>query len=126
MLSSKTLFLGVYTAERGILRMLFLPLCYLFLFSPFTLLALRYYNLHQTALEYIPQGCKTPDIWPQLFVAIITVFLATRIISGADSTVSKDGGKRRIQLLPFWIPAVRHWGNIVFGGEGWLKTVRYV
>ncbi|KAF2272299.1 uncharacterized protein EI97DRAFT_406550 [Westerdykella ornata] len=123
MISSKTLFLGVHTSN-GIIRNLFLPLCHLLLFSPFALLALRHYRLDQQILEHVPEDYKTPDIWPQVFIAIIAVLLATRIISGSNSGLGKIDGKRRVQLLPFWIPGFRHWGNLVFGGETWLKSVR--
>lgn len=118
------LFLGVYSAEGGILRVLFQPLCYLFLSSPFALLVSRYYGLHQKALEHIPQDYKTPDIWPQLFVAIVAILLVTRVISGKNIGASKDGGKRRVQFLPYWIPGIKHLGNIVVGGDGWLRNVR--
>jgi hypothetical protein len=124
MLSAKTFFLAVYTPERSILRVLFLPLCYTFLLSPFILLASRYYSVYQKLLQYIPNDYTTPEIWPQLFLAIITVSVATRFISSYNVSAEKDGGKRRVQLLPYWIPGVRHWFNIVFGGEEWLKAVR--
>lgn len=123
MVSSKTVFLGVYMSG-GLLRLLFLPLCYLFLLFPFALLSLRYFKLDQEVLRLVPTDYKAPDTWPQIFIALVTVFLATRLISGVSNSHSKHGGKRRVQLLPFWIPGVRHWGNFVFGGERWLKSIR--
>lgn len=121
MLSAKTLFLGVYTAN-GILSRLFVPVCYVFSLSPFGLLFLRYSGLGQKLLDSVPQHYRTPDIWPQIFLALVALLLATRVASGRDG--SGVNGTRRVQLLPYWIPGVKHWWNLVFGGEKWLKSIR--
>ncbi|KAF2253661.1 hypothetical protein BU26DRAFT_478024 [Trematosphaeria pertusa] len=117
------LFLGVYASNGGI-RRLFLPLVYLLFSSPFVILLLRYYRLDSKVRAYVPLDFKAPDILPQVFISLVAVLLATRAISGSNWSSSKDGRKRRVQLLPYWIPGVRHWGSIVFGGEGWMKSVR--
>jgi hypothetical protein len=113
----KSLFSGVY-ASNGCIRLVFLPLCYALLISPFALLLIRLYKIR--TVEYISDYYGAADIIPQLFVFLVTVSLATRSLSG----VSKNERKGRVQLYPYWLPGIRHWGNIVFGGEGWLKSVR--
>ncbi|KAF2742256.1 hypothetical protein M011DRAFT_453519 [Sporormia fimetaria CBS 119925] len=121
MVSSKTVFLGVYTSG-GLLTWLFLPLCYLLLLSPFVLLALRYTDFDQRVLHYIPDVARTPDVWAQVLIAFVAVALATRFLSARHG--ARDERPRRVQLLPYWIPGVRHWGNVVLQGENWLKSVR--
>jgi hypothetical protein len=114
---SKSLFSGVYASNGGI-RLVFLPLCYALLISPFALLFVRLYKIK--TLGYITDSYGAADIVPQLFVLLVTASLATRSLSG----VSKNDRKGRVQLYPYWLPGIRHWANIVFGGEGWLKSVR--
>jgi hypothetical protein len=113
----KNLFSGVYASNGGI-RLVFLPLCYALLISPFALLFIRLYKIK--TLGYITDSYGAADIIPQLFIFLVTVSLATRSLSG----VSKNDRKGRVQLHPYWLPGVRHWVNIVFGGEEWLKSVR--
>ncbi|KAH7122694.1 hypothetical protein B0J11DRAFT_436784 [Dendryphion nanum] len=124
-LSSKSLFLGVYASGTSI-RLLFLPLCYLFLSSPFLVLVARFYKLDKKILEHVPEVYKRSDTYPQVFAALATVALFTRLLTGTKigSGGSSYGGKRRVQLLPYWVLRLRHWGNVVFGGESWLKGVR--
>ncbi|ORX93318.1 hypothetical protein BCR34DRAFT_240247 [Clohesyomyces aquaticus] len=119
MVSARSLLLGVYTSN-SLIRLLFLPSCYLILSSPFIALCVWKFDLHQ---NYFPHGYTTPDIWPQLFVSIVGIFLATRAISGNSNGFAKVQGKRRVQLLPYWIPGVKHWLSAVFGGQRWLKGV---
>ncbi|PSN59878.1 hypothetical protein BS50DRAFT_579681 [Corynespora cassiicola Philippines] len=118
--SLKSLFLGVH-ASNATIRTLFLPFCYLVLTSPFILLVLRYFGFRVE--NSIPHQAKAPEFVPQVLISFVAVFLATRIISGTLGS-KNGGGKRRVQLLPFWVPGPRHWGNVVFGGEAWLRKVR--
>ena len=121
--AARNLFLAVYGAG-GIIKMLFLPICYFILFSPFiTLLAIRY-QLHTKLPALIPLRYTAADFLPQVFISLVAIFLATRVISGRPSN-HKNGGPRRIQLNPYWIPFLRNWGDILFGGERWLKSIRY-
>jgi hypothetical protein len=122
---SKNLFLGVY-ASSATIRALFLPLCYVFLASPFALLLIRYYGADQLLLAYIPSTYKKPETIPQLFVTLVGILLVQRLISGNLHGAAQKGGKRRIQLLPYWIPGIRHCANVVFGGQDWMKDVRWV
>ncbi|KAF2205808.1 hypothetical protein GQ43DRAFT_477048 [Delitschia confertaspora ATCC 74209] len=119
---TRNLFLGVY-ASNGFIRWLFLPLCYLLLTSPFLYIILRRYSLYTPFLEAIPKHWTTPDILPQVFVSLIAFCLATRVISGKN-LCSANGGQRRVQLIPYWVPGLRHLGNVVSGGERWFKRVR--
>ena len=119
----KGLFRGVYGSNR-VIRMLFLPFCYLLLSSPFLLVLARYYQFDSRLFEVFGTEKRLTDIALQVFVGLIAFLLPTRILSGKSSDRDQDGGKRRVQQIPYWIPGVRHWGNIVFGGEGWLKKVR--
>lgn len=123
MVSSKSLFLGVY-ASSGLIRLLFLPLCYLFLASPFLLLALRYLKVYQKVPEIVPKEYSASDIGLPIIFTVVWTCIATRFLSNRNNVSIKHDGKRRVQFLPYWIPALRHWGNVTFGGEGWLKGVR--
>ncbi|KAF2261062.1 hypothetical protein CC78DRAFT_535955 [Lojkania enalia] len=119
----KNLFLGVYASNAGI-RLLFLPLCYAFIISPFAVLFARKYNIHQKLIEYIPEDYKTADRLPQLFLSLVPVILATRLISGRRYGAVDEGRKRRVQLLPYWIPGFRHCINVWFGGDSWFNGIR--
>ncbi|KAH7348054.1 hypothetical protein BKA66DRAFT_432647 [Pyrenochaeta sp. MPI-SDFR-AT-0127] len=123
--SLRTLFLAVYTSN-GIIRVLFLPLCYIALLSPFTLAIAYFFGLDQAIRRLIPEDFSWFDLLPQIVLSAVFLLLPTRLLSGSgDATKSKDGGgKRRVQSLPYWIPGVRNFGSIAFGGEEWLKGVR--
>ncbi|KAF2731214.1 hypothetical protein EJ04DRAFT_499066 [Polyplosphaeria fusca] len=119
---SKNLFLGVY-ASNPIIRALFLPMCYAFLASPFALLVIRNYGLDQLLYDYIPTSYKRPEALPQLFVSLVAVLLVTRLVTGNRHGTSQKGGQRRVQLLPYWLPYLRHCAHVVFGGQRWMKDV---
>ncbi|KAK7190047.1 hypothetical protein DPSP01_006344 [Paraphaeosphaeria sporulosa] len=121
--SLKGLFLGVY-ASNSVIRTLFLPLCYLLLSSPFLLVFARYYGFDSRLFEFIGKDKSVKEIALQVFVGLIAATLPTRILSGKNWNSYQNGGTRRVQQIPYWIPQVRHWGSVVFGGEGWLKKVR--
>lgn len=123
--SFKGLFLAVY-ASNSIIRMLFLPLCYLLLSSPFLLVLVRYYGLDSKLFDNVGRDKSVKEIALQVFVGLVAASLPTRYFSGKDWNTVQDGGTRRVQQVPYWIPQVRHWGSVVFGGEGWLNKVRYV
>ncbi|KAF2637853.1 hypothetical protein P280DRAFT_406635 [Massarina eburnea CBS 473.64] len=118
----KGLFVGVY-ASNSVLRTLFLPLLYFVLASPFVTVLVFYLKPDLGALNFW-KNTSTTDILLQVFVSAIALLLPTRILTGKGLAGSKDAGKRKVQQLPYWIPGLRHWGNLVFGGEGWLKGVR--
>ncbi|KAF2868378.1 hypothetical protein BDV95DRAFT_670450 [Massariosphaeria phaeospora] len=124
----KNLFIGVYASNAAI-RLLFLPLCYLLLSSPFLAILTRRFALDKQVLAYIPRDFKTPDTLPQVFIALVVVSFLTRALSGTDvgsvaGGKEGGGGKRRVQCAPYWVPFARHWGNVVFRGEGWLRGLR--
>jgi hypothetical protein len=121
----KGLFVGVH-ASNGIIRAAFLPLCYLLLSTPFILVLARYYRIDSWISATLLKDRSLTDSALQAFVLLVVFLLPTRILSSRYQSVRNDGGKRRVQQVPYWIPGVRHWGNIVFGGEGWLRGVRYV
>lgn len=123
--SLKGLFLGVY-ASNGVIKVLFLPLCYLLLSSPFILVFSQYYGFNSKLLAIVGQGKSIKEIALQVFVGLIAASLPTRILSGRNWNSNQNGGKRRVQQIPYWIPGVRHLSGVVFGGEEWLKKVRYV
>ncbi|KAF1953170.1 hypothetical protein CC80DRAFT_478163 [Byssothecium circinans] len=118
----KGLFVGVY-ASNGVIRTLFLPLLYVLLSSPFITILVVYLKLDLGALN-VWKNTTTVDIVLQIFVTAVAFLLPTRLLSGRNSAGGNNGGKRRVQQIPYWIPALRHWGNVVFGGEGWLKGIR--
>jgi hypothetical protein len=122
--SLKGLFLGVY-ASNSVIRRLFLPLCYLFLSSPFLLVLARYYGFDSRLFELFGNDKSVQELALQVFVGIVAATLPTRVLSGKIWAQDRNGGPRRVQQIPYWIPQVRHWGSVVFGGEGWLKNVRY-
>ncbi|KAF2658999.1 hypothetical protein K491DRAFT_623686 [Lophiostoma macrostomum CBS 122681] len=124
MVSSKSVFLGVH-ASNGVIRRLFYPACLALTISPLVLLVLRYFNAYQQILDHIPSALKTSETWLQISIAVVWSCLVTRVLSGRNSNGgSTKDGKRRVQQLPYWIPSLRHWTNVFFGGEQWLKAVR--
>jgi hypothetical protein len=124
MASLRTLFLGVYSSN-GAIRVLFLPLCYVLLLSPFLTLAGYYFGFGQILKAYIPEDFSWTDLLPQVALSAVFLLLPTRLLSGSgDSSKNKDGGQRRVQSLPYWIPGFRHFWSIVLGGEKWLTGVR--
>ncbi|KAL6708145.1 hypothetical protein ACN47E_003329 [Coniothyrium glycines] len=124
MASFRTLFLAVYTSN-SLIRVLFLPLCYLALSSPFVLAIAWYFGLGYLLQSLVPQDFSWFDVLPQIALSAVLLLLPTRLLSASGNAVkSKDGRKRRVQSLPYWIPGVRHLSSIVFGGEDWLKSIR--
>jgi hypothetical protein len=123
--SLRTLFLGVY-ASNGIIRTLFLPLCYLTLFSPFALAIAWYFGFGQILQTFIPDNFSWVDILPPFAISAVFVLLPTRLLSSSGKVDKSKDGKRRVQSLPYWIPGARHLGSIAFGGEEWLNGVRLV
>jgi len=120
----KGLFLGVYASSNSI-RVLFLPLCYLLLASPFLLVVGRYFQIDSKISSALSTERSNTDILLQLFVGLVAFCLPTRILSGRNWDRDHNEGKRRVQQMPYWIPSLRHWGNVVFFLEGFLKAVRY-
>ena len=124
MASLRTLFLGVY-ASNAVIRVLFLPLCYVLLLGPFLTLAGYYLGFGRTLRAYVPEDFSWIDLLPQIVLSTVFVLLPTRLLSGwGHATKSDHGGKRRVQSLPYWIPGSRHFWSVIFGGERWLKGVR--
>jgi hypothetical protein len=123
--SLRTLFLGVYTSN-SIIRTLFLPLCYLTLFSPFALAIAWYLGFAQILSRFIPDNFSWVDILPPFAISAVFVLLPTRLLSASGKVSKSNDGKRRVQSLPYWIPGARHLGSIAFGGEEWLNGVRLV
>lgn len=121
----KGLFVGVYASNGGI-KAMFLPVLYLLLSAPLISVLIYYSHIKTEFLNNLLPARNPTDILLQIFVSVIAFTLPTRILSGRNWKNTHDGGKRRIQQIPYWIPGLRHWFNIVFGGEGWLKGVRYV
>jgi hypothetical protein len=122
--SLRTLFLGVYSSQ-SIIRTLFLPTCYVLLFSPFLTLAGYYLGFGQKLNAYIPEDLSWFDFFPQIALVTVLILLPTRLLSALGTSANKYlYGKRRIQPLPYWIPGFRHFWNIATGGEAWLKSVR--
>ena len=126
MASLRTLFLGVHASNR-VIRVLFLPVCYVLLLTPFLTLAGYYFGLGQKVSAYVPDDFSWFDLLPQIALSAVFLLLPTRLFSArSDVGPSKDGGKRRVQSLPYWIPGVRHFWSVIFGGERWLNGVRWV
>ncbi|KAF1362191.1 hypothetical protein EJ07DRAFT_109161 [Lizonia empirigonia] len=124
MVSLKGLFLAVY-ASNGIIRTVFLPIWYMLLLSPFIAVVAYYYGLGQILQDAVGDDFSWFDILPQFAISAVFLLLPTRLLSGAGSAAkSKDGGKIRVQSLPYWIPGVRHLGSIASGGEEWLRAIR--
>ncbi|KAL1793631.1 hypothetical protein ACET3X_008613 [Alternaria dauci] len=121
--SLRTLFLSVY-ASNGIIRTLFLPLCYLTLFSPFLLALAWYFGLGPILEKAIPEDFSWFDLLPTFAISAVFVLLPTRLLSSSGKVAKSQDGKRRVQSLPYWIPGVRHLLSIAFGGEEWLNGVR--
>lgn len=125
MASLRTMFLGVQ-ASNGVVKALFLPLCYVALLSPFTLAAAWYFGLEQVIENYSPEELSLYDILPPIALTTVFILLPTRLLSvSGDAAKSKDGVTSKVQSLPYWIPGIRNLGSIIFGGEKWLKSVRY-
>ena len=122
----KTLFLGVHTSN-GIVKALFLPVSYVTLLSPFILAVAWYLGVGQTLQAYLSEDFSLFDILPQIALSAVFILLPTRLLSTSkDAPKGVDGGKRKVQALPYWIPGARHLGNLVLGGDQWLKSVRLV
>ena len=121
-ISAKILFLAVHTSN-ALIRSLFLPLCYLFLLSPFALLTIRYAIKNEKISTNFLASYDIKSLGLQVTFAVTWACIATRFLSnrGVDG---KGVGKRTVPNLPYWIPGLRHWGNVVFGGERWLKGIR--
>jgi hypothetical protein len=118
------LFVAVY-ASNGLIRSLFLPIWYSLLLSPFTLAIAYYYGLFESLQSFVGEEFSWFDILPQFAISAVFLLLPTRLLSGSGNTSkNKDGGKSRVQSLPYWIPGIRHLGSIVSGDEEWLKGVR--
>lgn len=126
MASLRTLFLAVYASNTAI-RVLFLPVCYVLLLAPFLTLAGYFLGFGQSMRAYIPEDFSWTDLLPQVVLSAVFLLLPTRLLSGwTNGNKSNDGGKRRIQSLPYWVPGFRNFWSIVSGGEVWLKGVRLV
>lgn len=124
MASLKGLFLAVY-ASNGIIRMLFLPIWYTLLLSPFLAVVAYYYGVAQTLRDFVGEDFSWFDVIPQFAISAVFVLLPTRLLSGSGSlNKSKNGGKSRVQPLPYWVPGVRHLGSIASGGQEWLRGIR--
>ena len=123
--SLKGLFLGVY-ASNGVIRVLFLPLCYLLLSTPFILAIGWYYGLNSRLPDSFSTEKTAKEIILQVVVGLLAASLPTRLLSGRswNRDQNENGGKRRVQQVPYWCPGVRHWPSVVYGGEEWLKKVR--
>ncbi|KAF2823634.1 hypothetical protein CC86DRAFT_327439 [Ophiobolus disseminans] len=122
--SLRTLFLGVY-ASNALIRVLFLPLCYVLLLSPFLTVAAYFLGFGKTLRAYVPEDFSWTDLLPQIVLATVFLLLPTRLLSGSGNASKADNGrKRRVQSLPYWIPGFRHFWSITLGGEKWLKGVR--
>jgi hypothetical protein len=124
MASLRTLFLGVY-ASNAVIRVLFLPLYYLLLLTPFLTLAGYYLGFGYSLRAYVPEDFSWTDLLPQIVLSSVFVLLPTRLLSGwRHANKSNHGGKRRVQSLPYWIPGFRHFWSLLLGGERWLKGLR--
>ena len=120
----KGLFVAVY-ASNGFIRSLFLPIWYSLLLSPFTLAIAYYYGVFEALQGFVGEDFSWFDILPQFAISAVFLLLPTRLLSGSGGTSkTKDGGKSRVQSLPYWIPGVRHLGSIVSGEEEWLRGIR--
>jgi len=124
MASLRTLFLGVH-ASNWLIRVLFLPLWYAALLSPFTLAVAWYFGLGRALHRFLPDEFSWFDLLPQLAIFSVFLLLPTRLLSAAGALSMSKDGKRRVQSLPYWIPWVRNLASLVFGGEPWLRSVRY-
>ncbi|USP75826.1 hypothetical protein yc1106_03100 [Curvularia clavata] len=121
--SLRMLFLAVH-ASNGIIRALFLPACYLTLFSPFVLVFAWYFGFLQRFENFIPEDFSWFDLLPQFALSAVLFLLPTRFLSASSATNKSKDGKRRIQSLPYWIPGLRNFTSIAFSGEEWLGGVR--
>ncbi|KAF2012882.1 hypothetical protein BU24DRAFT_352266 [Aaosphaeria arxii CBS 175.79] len=123
-LSPKTVFFSVYGSHTAV-RLAFLPLCYFLVFSPFLVLLVRYYGYDQEFVQRIPSRYRSPDALAQVFAALVTVGLFTRILTGTKfgNGSMRDGHKRNVNILPYWIPRLRHTPNLLFRGDSWLSSI---
>lgn len=121
--SLRTLFLAVHASNR-IIRALFLPACYLTLFSPFALVLAWYFGLLKSAENLIPEDFSWFDLLPQFALSAVVILLPTRFFSASSLVTKSKDGKRRVQSLPYWIPGFRNFANIALSGEEWLRSVR--
>ncbi|KAI8940956.1 hypothetical protein NX059_002207 [Plenodomus lindquistii] len=123
MASLRTLFHGVH-ASNGLIRALFLPTWYGVLLSPFALTIAWYFGLGQALQKRVPEDFTWFDVLPQIALLSVFLLLPTRLFSTSAIVANGKDGKRRVQSVPYWMPAFRSLGSLVFGGERWLKTVR--
>lgn len=123
-ISTKSLFLGVY-ASSALIRSLFLPVCYIFLLSPFALLSVRYASKEGKLPGLATADYDIKSLGLQAAFAITWACIVTRFLSNRGNDAKVDG-KRRVPVLPYWVPGLRHWSKVTFGGQGWLEGVRYV
>ncbi|KAL5121614.1 hypothetical protein ACEQ8H_000300 [Pleosporales sp. CAS-2024a] len=120
--SLRTLFLGVY-ASNAVIRILFLPICYILLLSPFATLAVYYLGFGERLQSLVVEDFSWVDLLPQIALLTVVVLLPTRLLSSSGGTSKSDDGKRRVGSLPYWILGFRHFWNIATSGEAWLKGV---
>jgi hypothetical protein len=124
--SLRTLFLSVY-ASNGAIRALFLPLCYTLLLSPFLVLVIYFTGLRHIFNAYLLPDFDLVNGLAPIVLSAVFLLLPTRLLSGyGGASMSKDGSKRRVQSLPYWIPGFRHFWSVAVEGDAWLKGVRWV
>jgi hypothetical protein len=124
--SLRALFLSVYASNEAI-RALFLPLCYVLLLSPFMILVVYFTSLRRTFNAYLPRDFYPTNVLAPIVLSAVFLLLPTRLLSGyGGASMSKDGSKRRVQSLPYWIPGFRHFWSVAIEGDAWLKGVRWV
>lgn len=120
MASLKGLFLAVYSSN-GTIKALFLPIWYTLLLSPFIAVVAYYYGFGQTLQDFCGEDFSWIDVLPHFAISAVFLLLPTRLLSGSGGAgKSKDGGKSRVQPLPYWIP-----GDPTLGEHGiwWRKVV---
>ncbi|OCL09652.1 cytochrome P450 [Glonium stellatum] len=124
MVSARSFFLGVNGSNK-LIKHAFIPVCSLFLLSPFFLLLARALRIDITAFLHIPEAWRTPAALSQIFLSLIAITFSTRIISGNRGSLSTESnGAKKVPIVPYWIPVFRHFWQYIWSDEDFLSKSR--
>ena len=124
MVSARSFFLGVNSSNK-LIKHAFIPVCSLFLLSPFFLLLGRALQIDITPFLLVPEAWRTPAALSQIFLSFTVIVLSTRIISGSRVSSSPElNGAKKVPMIPYWIPVFRHFWQFIWSDEDFLSKSR--
>lgn len=112
-------------SSNKLIKHAFIPVCSLFLLSPFFLLLARALRIDITPFLLVPEAWRTPAALSQIFLSFTTIALSTRIISGSRGSSSPElNGAKKVPMVPYWIPVFRHFWQFIWSDEDFLSKSR--